>query len=177
MRLRRKISLVLVIVIMVGAAAFLLSNYSRAAGELSELKERLSSAQTRVPGLISQKESLESQLAQATSSLGVARAKFPRSVESIEYDEGLCKTAVESGVQITRLTTSTPSDRKVGDITYSVASAVVVVTGDIRSILSFVHALRTGMHFEPPWSAEVTSVNLVYSGQATINLNIHGYKG
>lgn len=178
MRLNKKVWLVVGIVILAGALAFLFSTYSRTAAEHNALQDRLSSAQTRLPSLIAQKDDLQNQLSQATSALATSRAKFPAAVASIEYDEGLCETAVASKVQISRITASPPGDKKVGTITYSVSSFVVVVTGEVKDILDFVHALRTGRDFEPPWSAEVKQVDINYqSRQALIGLDIFGYKG
>lgn len=178
MRLSRKVLLILIIAAFAIAFGFLFSNYSQAAAELSQLEDRLSSAQTRLPGLITQKQEAENQERQAASALDISRAKFPRSVESIEYGEGLFRTAEDSKVQITRLTASAPHEGAVGNIDYSIASFVVVVKGDVTSILDFIHALRTGREFEFPWSAHVKEVQLDHQkGEALIGLDIYGYRG
>lgn len=181
MRVSRKVVVILVIAAFAIAFGFLFSNYLEARSELTQLQGRLSTAQTRIPGLITQKEGAENQEQQARSALDNARAKFPRSVESIEYDEGLFQTALESvgsRVQITRVSATSVSERSIGNISYSVAGFTVVIKGEIRDILEFVHALRTGKEFEFPFSAEVKQVEINYQGgEALIGLDIFGYKG
>lgn len=47
----------------------------------------------------------------------------------------------------------------------------------MKDVLDFVHALRTTGDFQLPWSTHVKVVIIAYgSGQATINLDIYGYK-
>ena len=177
MRLSKKVWLIAGIAVLAVVLGFLFSSYFQTAAEHRELMDRHTLAQTRLPGLIAQKADLTNQESQAKSSLETSQAKFPRSVASIEYDEDLCRIAVESKVQIIRLTASSPVDRQVGAITYSISSFVVVVKGDVKEILDFVHALRTTGDFQLPWSAQVKAVIIDYgSGQATINLDIYGYK-
>jgi hypothetical protein len=138
----------------------------------------LSGAQTLLPGLTNNREAKEDELTQAESLLDKSQAQFPESVESIEYDDDLFEIADDCNVGITKLTASKPTNKKVGTVTYSVSSFVVVVKGSSDNILEFIYALRTGDDFQLPWSAEVTSVKTnVSGGTATVNLVIYGYKG
>jgi len=107
-----------------------------------------------------------------------SRAKFPESVESIEYGEDLFEIADDCDVVLTSLRPSKPTDK--GGATYSVSSFAVDVKGDVSDILDFVDALRAGADFQLPWSAELTAVKINYAGEgdsATINLDIYAYKG
>lgn len=178
MRSSRKIGLVIGFVAIAIVIGLIASNYFQAAGEYRALQDRQQTAQARLPGLVTEKADLESQEAQAKSVLNASKVKFPDRIESIEYDEDLCRLATESKVQIVRLTASPPAKRQVGTITYSVSSFVVVVKGETKDLLEFVNALRSGRDFQLPWSAQVNRVDIEYgAGQATINLDIYGYEG
>ena len=186
MKLSKKVWLIVVIVIFAVVLGVLFSIYSGQAGERAELNDRLSRAQTLLPGLIDNREGKEDQLTQAESLLEASQAQFPEVIESIEYGEDFFKIAygpnlytmaAGCGVDLTSLTASKPTNKTVGPVTYSVSSFVVVVQGSIDDILDFIYAIRTGDDFQLPWSAEVTSVKTnVSSGSATVNLIIYGYK-
>jgi len=193
MKLSRKVWLIVAVIIIVAALASLFAIYSRQAGERGELQDRLSRAETLVPQLTENKKTAEDQLAQAQSLLDTSQAKFPESVESIEYGEDFFKIAYGQklytmaggcGVELTRLTASEPTAKKVGTVTYSVASFVVVVEGNTDNILKFIDAIGTGIDydlswsFQLPWSVDVKSINIeVNKSKATISLDIYGYKG
>lgn len=178
MKLSRKVWLILGAVILVAALVGAYMVYSRQAGERNDLNARLERAQTLLPGLTTNKNDLENQLAQAESLLNTDKAQFPESVESIEYGEDLFAIATNCNVGITGLTASTPTNKKVGTITYSVSSFVIGVSGGVNDILKFIDAVRTGDGFQLPWSAAVTGVNInVAASAATINVDIYGYKG
>jgi hypothetical protein len=178
MRPSRKVWLIVGIIILVGALAGLYTVYSRQAAERGDLSDRLSRAQTLLPGLVNQREELEDELAQAESVLEASAAQFPESVESIEYDDDLFEIADDCNVAVTKITASPPSTKKVGTVTYSTSPFVVVVHGSVDNILDFIYALRVGDDFQLPWSAEVRGVTInVDGGTATINVDIYGYKG
>jgi len=192
MKISRKVWLILGAVILVAALASVCVVYFRQAGERSELKDSLLSAQARLNVLTTQKQGLEDQLANAQSSLSTSRAQFPQSVESIEYGEDFFKIAYGQdlytmaegcGVSLNSLTASPPADKTVGAVTYSVSSFGVVVTGDIENTLKFIDAIGTGIDyqlpwtFQLPWSVDVKSVSVNIGGSTTISLDIYGYKG
>jgi len=178
MKLSKKVWLIVVIVIFAVALGVLFSIYSGQNGERAQLNDRLSGAQTLLPGLTNNREAKEDELTQAESLLEAGQAQFPESVESIEYDDDLFEIADDCNVGLTKLTASKPTNKTVGTVTYSVSSFVVVVKGNSDNILEFIYALRTGDDFQLPWSAEVTSVKTnVSAGTATVNLVIYGYKG
>ena len=177
MRLSKKVLLIAGIAVLAVVLGFLFSSYLQTAAEHRELRDRHTLAQTLLPGLTAQKADLANQESRARSSLETSQAKFPQSVESIAYGDDLFNIADESNVRITRLTASSPVDRQVGAITYSVSSFVVVVKGDVKDMLDFVHALRTTGDFELPWSTHVKEVKLNYQSTETlIGLDIYGYK-
>ena len=176
MRLSKKVWLIVAIVIFAIVLGILFSIYSGQAGERKQLKDRLDNAQTLLPGLIDNKEELEDQLAQAQSLLAKSQAEFPESVDSIEYDDDLFEIADDCNVEITRLTSSKPTSKEVGAVTYSVSTYVVVVQGNIDDILDFIYAIRIGEDFQLPWSADLKGVNIGAS-QASMTLDIYGYRG
>jgi len=176
MKPSKKVWIIVGIGIFAIVLGILFTVYFQQVGEREQLSDRLEAAEALLPGLEAVREELEDQLAQATSLLNKNQAEFPESVESIEYDDDLFEIADDCNVDITRLTASPPTSTKVGTVTYSVSSFVVVVVGDIDDILDFIYAIRTGDDFQLPWSAEVTRASIA-SGTATINLNIYGYKG
>lgn len=178
MKLSNKVKLILIVVILVAALGVLFTIYFRQVAERNDLNERLDRAQTLMVGLGSQKADLQIKLAQAQSLLNASLARFPRSVESIEYGDDLFEIAADCNVVIGRLTASPPADKKVGAVTYSVSSFVVAVSGGIENVLKFVYAVKTGDDFQLPWSADVKNVSVdVAKSSATINLDIYGYKG
>jgi hypothetical protein len=177
MKLSKKVWLIVVIVIFAVALGVLFSIYSGQNGERAQLDDRLSWAQTLLPGLTDNRQDKEDELTQAESLLAASQAQFPEVVESIEYDDDLFEIADDCNVALKTLTASKPTNKTVGTVTYSISSFVVGVQGSIDNILEFIYALRTGDDFQLPWSAEVTSVKTnVSSGTATVNLVIYGYK-
>jgi hypothetical protein len=174
MRISKKVGLIIGAVILVVILGILFSTYSRQAGERNDLNARLSAAQTIVPVLTNQKTDLENQLAQAESSLNANKAKFPESVESIEYGEYLFEIADECNVDLNFLTFPKPTYKTEGAVTYSVVSLSLPVSGELDNIFDFIEALMADERFT---SAEVTAVKIDVAGSATINLNIYGYKG
>lgn len=182
MKLSKKVWLIIGIVVFVIVLAILFSIYSRLSAEREQLEDNLSAAHVLLPALTTQKGNLENQLAQAQSLLDSSRAKFPESVEIIEFGEDLFEIADDCNVEITRLTASPPTDQVAGGATYSVSSFTIGVEGNVDDILDFVDALRAGVDFQLPWSAELTTVRISYAGEdtagtATINLDIYAYKG
>jgi len=178
MKLSKKVGLIIIIVIFAVALGILFSIYSGQNAERAALNERLSRAQTLLPGLINNRETKEDELTQAESLLAASKAQFPESVESIEYDDDLFEIADDCNVSLTKVTASKPSSKTAGTVTYSVSSFALAVQGSVDNILEFIYALRTGDDFQLPWSAEVNSIKLnVSGGSASINLVIYGYKG
>lgn len=173
----RKIGLILGVIALVVVLGFVVHNYFQVAAEHRELNDRLDVARGRVPVLINQEKDVQRELEAAETQLNSSLRKFSAALESVEYDDDLCKTARECGVQITSITASPPGERKEGAITYYVSAFSIGVSGDVRSILEFVHALRTAPNFQLPWSAQIKTVNVDFrGGTATITFDVYGYK-
>ena len=176
MKLSKKVWIIIGVCIFAAVLGILYTFYFRELGEREQLSDRLATAEALLPGLTAVREELEDQLAQATSLLNKNQAKFPESVESIEYDDDLFEIADDCNVDITSIRALTPTSQRVGTVTYSVSSFTVAISGDIDDILDFIYAIRTGDDFQLPWSAEVTRVSISIAARtATINLNIYGY--
>jgi len=177
MRVSRTVWVIVGFIVIGIVLGLMASNYFETVAEHRALEGRLTTAQTRIPALTAEKTDLENQERQATSALETSQAKFPRTVESIEYGDDLFALATASNVRLTRLTMGSPGTREVGGITYSVSTFVLVVDGQIKDILGFVHALRNPRDFQLPWSSQIREVNIAYgSGQTLIGLDIYGYK-
>jgi cell division protein FtsB len=120
MRLSRTAWLSLAIGIFIIAFALLYTINSGQAKEQKQLKDSLAMAQARLPKLVSEREDLESQLAQrqselagVESSLATAQAKFPAKVESIDYGEVLFGIADDYDLEVAKLTSEKPQEEKV----------------------------------------------------------------
>ena len=119
--------------------------------------------------LKTQLSDLESELAQATSLLNDTKESFPRSAESIEYDEVLFSIAHDSGVQIVKIKVSEPideiikiavselTDQEVENVTYSTIRFEVELEGEVTALLDFINSIATGEHFK---AATVEQVNI-----------------
>ena len=180
MKISSKVGLIIIAIVFVAALVVLFTMYFQQNAVRNQLKDRLSIAQTLLPGLVTQRQTLENQLTQAQALLAAKKAQFPESVESIEYDDDLFAIADDCNVALTRVTASPPDSKTVGVVTYSVCSFVLGVQGSTDDLLDFIYAIRTGDDFQLPWSAEVTSVSMNLGGSpstANINVKIYGYKG
>ena len=171
LRLSRTAWLMLSIGIFVIAMGGLFMVYRGQVSQQQELNSKLSQAQTELPILVSQREKLESQLAgmendmaQVISSLESAKAKFPESVDSIEYSEVLFKVAGDLDLKIVILTASGTEDEEVDGIIYSVTLFDVVVKGEVDDVLDFVHVISTTDGFT------TTTGELIDFATATVEL-------
>jgi len=179
-KISKKVWLIIGITIFVIALVSLVRIYSQQVKEQEELSVSLAAQQTLFSKLTTDKKDLESKRDAAESLFNKSQAKFPESVESIEYGEDLFKIADDCNLDLTGLSPSMPGTKTVGAVTYSVASFVVKVRGDVDDILDFIYAIRIGDGFQLPWSAEVKSVSIDIGdaeSAATITLDIYGYKG
>jgi len=173
MKLSKTAFLVLGIGIFILGFAILFVLYSGQSGEQEQLSGRLATTQGLLPELIAEKEDLAAQLAQwegeldkAMLALGKSEGRFPKSVESIEYDEVIFKLAEQSGLRIIALTASEPSGEKVKDtdITYAVSTFTVqlenvesppstagefeiYIDETVDKVLEFIHLVATTPDF------------------------------
>jgi len=179
MRISKKVWLIVAIVAIVIVLAVVYTTYSREVGERQQLSDRLKMAEARLPVLNAERQGLQDRLTQTQSSLDKSQAQFPEAVSSIEYDDDLFEIADDCNVDITRLTSSPPTAKKIGTITYSVSTLTMNVEGSIDDVLKFIKAIRTGDGFQLPWAADVTAVTMAYGEvtTASIKLDIYGYSG
>lgn len=173
MKISKTALIVLGIGIFILVFAILFTMYSGQSGEREQLSDRLATTQGLLPGLIAEKEDLAGQLAQwgdeidkARVALDKSEAIFPKSAESIEYDETIFKLAEQCGLLIVELTASEPASEGVKgtDIAYDVCSFTVVLenadsppatAGDfelyidqtVDKVLEFVHLVATTPDF------------------------------
>lgn len=178
MKISRKVWLIVGIVILAIVLGSLVRIYIQQTREQEQLRTSLAAQQALLLKLTTDKANLENSWAQAESLLNTSQAKFPGSVESIEYGEDLFVIAGDCNLVLTDLNLSMPADKKVGAVTYSVSTFVVSVTGSVENILDFIYAIRTGDGFKLPWSADVKSISIVTDEEtaATITLDIYAYK-
>jgi hypothetical protein len=177
MKTSRRVGLVLGAIVIIGALIAAYVIYSGLARQRSDLNGKLETAQTFQSLLTNQKQDLQDQLASAQSSLAASQSQFPQSIQSIEYGEYLYEMAHECNVQMTSLTIPNPITRTVGDITYSVVSLNVPVSGAMDNIFTFIQTLRTDDNFA---STEVRQINMNLVGgtvSVILSVDIYAHKG
>jgi hypothetical protein len=193
LKIDNKIWLIIGIAVFIAALVSLVRTYNQQVNEQEELEASLAAQQAVLHTLTTEENDQRNKLNAAESLLEASRAKFPESVESIEYGEDLFKIAYGQnlhamaagcGVELTSLTASQPTDRTAGAVTYAVSSFTVQVQGAIGNILKFIDAIGTGIDYELPWSfqlpwsVDVKSVSIDIGGEvATISVDIYGYEG
>jgi hypothetical protein len=173
MKISKTALIVLGIGIFILAFAIIFFLYSGQNGEREQLNNRLATTQALLPGLIAEKEDVAGQLAQqqadidkASAALDKSEARFPKSAESIEYDETIFKLAEQSGLLIVELSASEPTKEGVKgtDISYNVSTFTVVlwnadsapgnaadyelyINQTVDKVLNFVHLVATTPDF------------------------------
>lgn len=118
-------------------------------GEQERLNASLETNRNILPKLIDERDDLTSQLAQwqekaagAEAALNRSQSEFPRSVESINYDEILFQIANECDLQIMEITASRPDWEGVEDIIYTVTTFIVKVQSEQSPPTSTVEAFE-----------------------------------
>jgi hypothetical protein len=186
MKLSKTALLVLGIGIFILGFAVLFTMYSGQSGEREQLNSRMATTQGLLPELIAEKDDLTGQVAQWETELDKLRValdksegRFPKSIESIEYDEIFFKMASDCGLMIMELTAVEPWDENVKgtDITYAVGTAEVKVQNTeltpttvggfevyadetVDKVLEFIHLLAASDDFNVSTIRLVTIENL-----------------
>ena len=136
MKLSKTALLVLGIGVFILGFAILFVLYSGQSGEQEQLASSLATTQGLLPQLIAEKGDLNEQVAfwedelnKARVALSMSEGRFPKTVESIEYDETIFRLADETDLFIDMLTASEPSEEKVKgtDISYDVSTFEVTL--------------------------------------------------
>lgn len=145
----------------------------RAEVNLTQTEEELAQIQNEL-------SQLETELAQAELTLDQAEAKFPVSVESIEYDELLFRLAEDANLEIISLTASRATETDKNDIAYAVTAFTMNVQGEVENILDFINRIVTEEDLN---TADLKSVTVTIpkplsgnSPSATINLVVYSYQ-
>lgn len=171
----------------IASAALIMLNFQQS-GDTEQLEDSLAMTQGLLTRLVSEREALDSQLAQLENQLDEAesafrrsKANFPKVVMSIEYDEELFMIADDYDLEIMSLTASEPRDTKVEEITYDATVFEVEVRGEVANILSFINNIATGGYFTTA-TVELINLEVPEPGQdekpsAVIKLVIYSYEG
>jgi len=125
------------------AAASLAFYYAQQGSEQSRLNQDLSLAGLRLENysfepLSSEKEELESQLAQARSQLEATKVSLSQSVESIEETDTLFDIAEDHDVEIIEIKSSFLRSETLGNITFSTLPLEVMVQGEVPNLIDFI---------------------------------------
>jgi type II secretory pathway pseudopilin PulG len=174
-KISKKALLVIGIIVFAIVLGILINTYAQQVKEREELETSLVAQQALATKLTADREDWEDKLAQAQSLINTSRAKFPKSVDSIEYDDDLFEIADDCNLELTTVSMSKPTSNKIGSVTYSVSSCSLQVKGNVDDILNFLYALRTGDDFNLPWSAAVNSVKIDFGVQALANISLSIY--
>jgi hypothetical protein len=136
MKSNRILQIVLIglVIVVIAVCGYLLTANSSQTKKQTQLKDTLNQSQVIYANGLAQKAALEttattlaSQLASAQALL--AQSTFRSSAQSIEYDEKLYSIANASNVNITSLTSGSPSTVTVQNTTYKVTTFNLAVTG------------------------------------------------
>jgi len=145
MKLGRIAWLALGIGVFVIILATLFTVYSNQSKEQGGLKKSLADVGTQLTKLVSGRTALENQLKEQQDKLDAAqalltssKANFPVFPTGIEYDEVLVELAKSNGLDVMSMSAGGPSQKKVGDVTFTVLSFDVVVRGEVGGILGMV---------------------------------------
>ena len=144
MKLSKKVWIFLAIGILVILVASLSTVYSQQGLAQSQLNQELSSAGLRLKKYLSeppssQKEELESQLAQAQSQLEATKTSLSQSIESIENTDTLFDIAEDCDVEIIGISSSFMDSESLENIGYSVLPLDVNIRGDMPNLIDFIH--------------------------------------
>lgn len=194
MKISKTALLVLGIGIFILIFAILFTLSSGQSGEREQLSNRLSSTQSLLPELVAEREDLSEQLAywesevnKAKTALDSSQGKFPKSVETLEYDEVLFKMASDCDLKIMEITAIEPWDEQVEDtdITYAVGTSEVKVQNmelppttlgefqvysdeTVDKVLEFIHLIAAGQEFNISTIRLVNIENLYSPDEETL---------
>jgi hypothetical protein len=170
------------------ATIVLVTLFSRQSSEAGRMEESLSLTQGLLVTLTADKEDMTNQLAQLENELDAAqlafnkgKAKFPRTVSSIEYDEELFSIADDYHLEVLSLTASEPRNIEVGDVIFSGTYFEVEVQGNISYILAYLNNIATGGYFDAA-TVELVRIEGPETGQtelptAVIKIVVYSYEG
>jgi len=171
------------------ASAVLIMFYVRQSGDAEQLEDNLLVNQSLLTKLTSDRAELNSQLTQLYHQLDEAeaaynqnKAKFPKSVMTIEYDEEIFFIADDYNLEVMKLTASEPREYLIEEIPFFVNTDFEVeVRGQVSNILSFINNVATGGYFDAA-TVELVKMEVPEPGQgeqptAIIKITVFSYEG
>ena len=170
------------------AAVILVVLYSGQSSDIEQMEENLAVTQVLLNKLTSEREAMESQFAQLENELEEAqaaytqsKANFPKSVESIEYDEELFFVAEDYNLEMLSLTATEPGQDVIEGVPFARTIFEAEVRGQVSNILSFINNVATGGYFD---AAVVELVNMEVpepdedeEPTALIKISVYSYEG
>jgi len=188
MKLSKATWLVLGIGIIVVAIASLAFNYAQQGQEQSQLNQDLSLAKLRLEKYLSEppsseKEELETQLAQASSQLEATKASLSQPIESIEETDTLFNTAQDCNVEIFEINSSFLTSETLENVTYSFLPLNVNVKGDVPNLIKFILKWTEQYSTGAVDSVEITVPKTIDEEEepekpsAELSLSIYTYEG
>lgn len=164
--------------------------------ERNDLESQLSQLEDELVQWQNELSQLETELAQAELTLNQTGARFPISVESIEYDEFLVDFALGANeLNMTSLTASEPTELTLDGITYTTTFFTVAINGEVADILNFINTIVADDDFQTAILEPITidipepltdeekenmteeEIEEAEMPSATINLMVYTYQG
>ena len=154
MKFGKAAQLVLAIGIFVVGFIFLYRLQQQRQAEAVQLKTQMDATQVLVPKLTADKAALEGQLSgletdmeTVAASLSQSQAKYPASVDGIDYAQLLVKLAGDRNLELVSLTAIEPATQKIENVTYTVTSFDLQLQGQVTDILDYVNVVATSPEF------------------------------
>ena len=165
MRISKVTWFILIIGVAVIGAISLYLVYKGEIDEQNTLEVSVSTAQSTIPTVIAQRDSLEGQLAglrtrlaEAQAALAVAQTLFPDDVQSIYYGDVLFFFARQFEMRVVSFAATGPTSLKVGNINYEATTFTVTIeTDDIEAIMAYLTTIENDEDFETTRINSVTS--------------------
>jgi hypothetical protein len=160
-----------------------LKEQTRLDDELSLSEKRLATLQTAQ--LSQQLEDLRVNVEESQAQLEEAQARLRQSVVSVDVTDEFFKIAEYCSANVTNLSTTTISQTKYEDITFSTIALTATVSGEREDIINFIISLNNGYVTGNLQSAQVTFHEAFQDDgteepepdNATVNMIIYSYEG
>ncbi len=188
MKLRLKLTRTSLLLIVAGvcfvASVALSFVCSQQVQQQSQLKEKLTSAQSNLKGvrleqLTTQQAELEKQLSQATSQFEAARAIFSELAGNTTAISIFFKVAKDNGMEVTEIKSPGPAEDTLGGATCSVILLNAKVEGNLPNLVSFITNLKSSLVNGVIKSVTITMAEATNGDNASANIQmvIYTYGG
>ena len=174
-----KILLFLGIALLV-STAFLFQNYRKLLTSNDKLSKQVLSQDRTVSNLKKDFDvaALEQKKVALTKALSASDNPWYKSFESLDVDNLITKSAVQTRVGVVKLTLGTASKQKIGNVEPSVELRRVQVKGDLANIIRFIDQIERGplttLHLD---NIQITQVKGVWNGSFDIELRYIAQQG